>query len=735
MLLNFEPIRLFQRKRVAFPARILSVFSCAQAPQPGYAPLVPRPVPVSPRRLLHHLALPALLALAWWSAARSTAVRAQRQQQLVVCLPGGPPEARPLPPNTLHSRDVAALVFEPLLSLTPSGTAGDSLASLWSWSQRVTLWFTGAEQAGRAAEHVRSLDADHWIRMGLDQVSAEGDAVSLRFSTMDAAGPDAAVEQLRAFDPLPIQLVRLEAPSPLDTHLEHFLQHAVEAEQVRRTWRDGSSAVEMAVCGGSGSVLKEMRQHFAARPDLQARVEVMASITALREPALDLRLRGDRRWHDGSPVTAADVAATAGYYQHNGGVVPGRDSFLQISSLRVDGADRVQITYRHFNSALLAGWTLAPLLQAQWLEQTADGANEAQPPGTGPFRPFLSPGGNLILDAEAGARTAFGRLRLLAEETPRRTLIAYATGVVDVFHPEPERLEALSGDPEVTVCRVPADNRLLVLWNTTSRKGGLSSPDVREALGLALNRAALIQETAPGGGMIYDGLFTSGTWFAPRLPALKTDRARAADLLSKAGWLPSDADDPRHNERGGAQEFELLTTAGDPGREHLARLLAEQWLSLGVSVRVTALPWDELFNQRLMQRRFDAVLLGLDLESEWDQSAFWHSSRLPPRGLNFGGLNDRTLDLLLEAVTSEFDTAQLPRRVAAMEERLRALHAWLPLFAGQRMAAVRPALAAALEMDEGPPVLRLRRLALGAGMHEPEATPPPVRMREPSSNP
>ncbi len=56
--------------------------------------------------------------------------------------------------------------------------------------------------------------------------------------------------------------------------------------------------------------------------------------------------------------------------------------------------------------------------------------------------------------------------------------------------------------------------------------------------------------------------------------------------------------------------------------------------------------------------------------------------------MNFSGLADPQLDLLLEALASEYDPSQLPGRAKAAEDRWMALHPMLPLFSDLQQVAL-----------------------------------------------
>ena len=636
-------------------------------------------------------ALPVCLILAgWWSARESTAARARRGGDLIAMLPGALPALNPFHPASAFEQELVDLMYEPLIKTGASGQIEPALAASWEWSQQITCWFATPETAGKAADHLRSLDADRWISLDLDEVSTNGSQLVLRFGSPTGGGPDAALREVAAFDPLPVDFVRVQVKDQARSYHEHFIANAVEREHIRRAWFDPSGQTsELVICGTPGDAVEELRQYYQGQPDLSAVIQLLDTVTALREPVLDFRLTPDRTWPDQSAVTSTDVSATVQHVQRHRIPVPNLDAFNAIHSLEMPSPQRLRVIYRRFQGAALTAWMRLPILPAAWLELHGSSAEPPTPPGTGPFRQTLRKDNTLILDAAPGAPARLGRVRLQSGASTLATQAAFASSGIDLYWPPNERLPALKNEPGLSLRRLPPRSRLMVMWNL--RHPPLRDTLVREALALGIDRQLLIDQLLMGAGSLHDGLFMPGLWFSQPPPAFAQDLKKASALLDSAGWL-KDATTGLRKKPEAPLTFELLTTAGNPQRETLARLLAEQWRDLGVEVTITALPWAELVRERLIARRFDAAVIGLDFDTSWDQFPFWHSTHAGNAGaLNFSGLADTETDLLLESLAAEFDPAAAQAHTARLDARLAELHAFLPLFTDQQVAVIRRA--------------------------------------------
>jgi peptide/nickel transport system substrate-binding protein len=258
----------------------------------------------------------------------------------------------------------------------------------------------------------------------------------------------------------------------------------------------------------------------------------------------------------------------------------------------------------------------------------------------------------------------------------------------------------LAAGSSLKTLTTPARHQLMLVWQTTSPI--LADVNVRRALAVALDREAL-RLTMPGGlGRAHDSFFPPGFWFSSTDTPALPDSSAAERLLTSAGWLK---DIEGRLRRGVAElRLRLVIPNGNADRQRLALALAQQWGRLGVRIDLIEVPARSYFME-LQSGRFDAALVGGELAPGWDVLPFWHSAHSGGHGLNVSQIADPQLDLLLEALVAEFDPAQVPRRAAAVEARLRELQPALPLFTDLTEIAVR---------ESGFP--GLRRLDLSRGL-------------------
>jgi peptide/nickel transport system substrate-binding protein len=200
---------------------------------------------------------------------------------------------------------------------------------------------------------------------------------------------------------------------------------------------------------------------------------------------------------------------------------------------------------------------------------------------------------------------------------------------------------------------------------------------VRQALLLALDRAQIVAKLFEGRQTVAHGSVNPlDPMHAPGTPEWPHDPARAAALLEAAGWTRG-PDGIRRNAAGERLAFELMTTAGNRGREAVQQVLQGMWRQAGIEARIRNEPPRVLFSETLSKRRFQgAALFAWISAPESVPRSTLHSAEIPTEagnwsGSNYGGYRNPEMDALLEAIPVELDREK--RR--ALWARLQAIYA------------------------------------------------------------
>lgn len=629
-----------------------------------------------------------IAAVTAWAVHVSRLSRTVRTGGVVVMLSQKDPALNPFLPATEIEREITDLVHEPLIRLGPDGTLQPGLAEFWRWTQDVTCWFADEATAKRAQELLQAQigEKNRWAEWHLSSARVFENRLLLSFSEPNSAGVRQAFEVVAGLDLKPVVFWRIERHTPLRQSWDRFMAGSSQAGLIQRVWFDGANACEIVVAGDSHRLLEELHRFLDISREEPAAVTPLAEVGALSEPVLDLDIRPGQLWHDGKPATAEDAKATLEFLRANDWPLPNREALSNIQTLESqNNGSRLHVSFRRRQGTALCVFVNLPVLPAPWLRahpaaQDSDFMHQA-PPGAGTHRIASRDTRSLLLKPVHEDKSVPGFLFNFSA-LPLMTQIGMRTQTVDLVWPAADRtqLEQLRF--------TPPRQRLVVLWNT--RHEILQHERCREALALATDTDELIRALPGRLGHVDASLFAPGLWFSTSAKSQPFQLEQARQILTKAGWT--------HDDKGVARtaghpfQFTLLVPGGDTLHTRTADLLVAQWRRLGVEVKIEHAPDAQSLSQRLHEHRFDAVLLDQRFEVSWDQLPWWHSAQAKTGGSNFCGIADPQIDLILEALSAEFDPAQVPKRVRELESRLLPLHPMLTLFTTHDEAAAMPTL-------------------------------------------
>ena len=303
----------------------------------------------------------------------------------------------------------------------------------------------------------------------------------------------------------------------------------------------------------------------------------------LDERTLELTLRPGVRFHDGSLLTAADVAFSFGPERMSGEDAPLRAQTRPLLGgiERVEAVDAatVRVLTRRADPLIeqrLATFPAQIVSRAAWLAAPDFQAWARRPVGTGPYRLADSRDNDYVLlaahDAHWGGRPTAATIRFEAAPEAAARLTGLETGrygiVTDL---PPDQLDRVAGRPGLEVAGGPiANNRVLVF---DQNHPVLKDPRVRRALSLAIDRRLLVD--ALWGGRVPIPRGNQFPAFGPLYiadrpePAYDPDRARA--LLREAGYRGQPIEYRINNNY---YATEIAT----------AEVLAEMWKAVGLNI-------------------------------------------------------------------------------------------------------------------------------------------------------
>ncbi len=467
------------------------------------------------------------------------------------------------------------------------------------------------------------------------------------------------------------------------------------------TWAAGLCGVALLVaqpvCGqtltiGYGGAVNSLDPHYYnGTPNFAMAMHVFDSLVtrdanAQVQPGLaeswhrisdtvwEFKLREGVRWHDGSPLTAEDVAATYTRVPNVPNSPSSTAGYLRmVSQVEVVDARTLRIHSPVFYPNLatdLAALAIVPRRIAETATTEDFNAGRAMI-GTGPYR-FVGyrPKEQMELtrnDQYWGGREPWQRVIMREVTNPTSRTAGLLSGDLDVIDQVPAAdLARLGQDSRVHLSQVPG-LRLLYMEPTLSRTGEepfitdndgkplahnpLQDLRVRQALSMAIDRAALEQRVMEGAGRATMQFLPPGLpGYVPDLQPRPADPEGARKLLAEAGF---------------PNGFRMTVhTPNDryPNDSKLAQAVAQMWTRIGVQTQVEALPWSS-FASRSGRQEFSMFLIGWGSSTGEPLNFLTNVVSTYNRELRTGNGNDGrysnpVMDAFIARVSSEPDDAK-----------------------------------------------------------------------------
>ena len=428
------------------------------------------------------------------------------------------------------------------------------------------------------------------------------------------------------------------APAPMvlpdDGSLTVAVENAPRQLDPRVATDQASSRVfELAI---PGLVTKDERGRFV--PDLAASWEVLDDGRRWR-----FHLRRDARFHDGRPLTSADVVWTYGSIVD--GTVPTakKGAFAPVERvLAVDEATVDFLTREPWGALLSNVTSYVGVVPAG----TTPEAQNRSPVGAGPFRVTRREPDRVELAAFDGYR---GRPRLervvlreVQDVTVRVLELRKGSVQLVVNGVPPDVVPMFERDPRFRIVKEPGSNYAYLGLNLEDP--ALTDPRVRRALALALDRERLVATLWRGQGEVTETLLPPGHWARhDALPRLAHDPVAARRLLDEAGFPDPDG-------AGGPRPRLALTykTSTDETARLQAQILQAMAAEAGIALEIRSLEFATFYAdvQRGAFQVFSLTRTGIDEPDLY--ALLFHSRNLPPTGANRGRYRNPALDRLLD---------------------------------------------------------------------------------------
>lgn len=378
-------------------------------------------------------------------------------------------------------------------------------------------------------------------------------------------------------------------------------------------------------------------------------------------------LRKGLKWHDGQPVTSADIVFTYGVIQN-----PDAKSPLNSSWQGVTIAAKDQYTVEFVLSNALSAFPYSltngivpkhSLADIPVSQMRSAPFNTVNPVGTGPFRwdSVQVNGGDATNRTQQVVLLPNANYYAGEPKLNRFVIKSYVSEDALRSSFKNHELTAMAGidsidsstsrEASVNVRNLTLSSAIMVFLKTTDPL--LGDLKIRQALTQATNQKEVLANLGYSALIVTEPLLKNQLGYNPALRQLSYSPDDANRLLDEAGWK-RDATGKRVKD--GQPLTVTVTSQSNPEYLRVLDVLKKQWQAVGVQLTERLLSEDEVQRSSLRAHSYQALLYGISIGADPDIFAYWHSSQILG-GLNLAAYKNATADQALEAGRTRSDEA------------------------------------------------------------------------------
>jgi ABC-type transport system substrate-binding protein len=419
----------------------------------------------------------------------------------------------------------------------------------------------------------------------------------------------------------------------------------------------------------------------AVEPWLAVR-EPSGSDVLSNPPGIRVRLRPDAVWSDGTPITATDVRFTWRTIMDARWPIASREGYDRIRDVAAEDAKTVRITFdapfERWHDLFAAGLGVLP---EHKLRSADFGAALAKswPVSGGPFvLASYTPGFEIVYRRTTRpwgplSEPLLDTIRIQIVPDADTAFQLYRRGAVDVLGPylAPDFARRAGGLPGAVTSRDEGSVWVGLVLNT--KTPALADVRTRLALVRAVDRAGIIAGLVRDEGSALEDPFVSASEQPSAFAPLTGNSDAAEQLLNDAGW--TSRDDASRKKGNATLDLSLVSAGYDALGARVLRVIHSQAGGVGFRFNLIDLGAEDLWRDWMRSSRFQVALIRFVDAPGGSARARSGGAYVRPKGINFSGLADATLDAAL-AEADQGTPGALSRAASRLAELVGAIPLW-----------------------------------------------------------
>lgn len=407
-------------------------------------------------------------------------------------------------------------------------------------------------------------------------------------------------------------------------------------------------------------------------------------------------LRQGVKFHDGRPLTAADIKYTYESIRDARNLSPKRGLLKPLQSIEILAAHKLRFRLIEPHAPFTEHFTIGIVPE----NSPEQGASQLPPPGSGPF---------ILTSVDAGEKVTLKANKAYWEGQPKLAGLVFKSvpdAMVRVLEYKKASIDFLQNDIEPDI--IPwigknTDAAIEANQGTTFQYIGincdhpiLNNVKVRQALALAIDRDAIIRRLLKDTGVAASGLLSPLNWaYEEQVNRWPYDPARARQLLDDAGYRDPDGAGPQPRFR-----LSFKTTNVDL-RRRIAEALKEQLAQVGIELEIRTYEWGTFFSdvKKGNFHLYSLAWVGINDPDIYYQ--LFHSASLPPNGDNRGHYRNPEVDKLLQQARTAVAPGERKRLYSEVQKLLSDELPYIPLWWVKNVVVHKPTLKGFVPYPDG----------------------------------
>lgn len=383
-----------------------------------------------------------------------------------------------------------------------------------------------------------------------------------------------------------------------------------------------------------------------------------------------VHLKKNLTWHDGQPLSAADVVFTFNTIKNISAQSSLYNAWKDIS---IGAPDAYTVTFdlptalASFPHSLTVGIIPAHLLKNIPAASLRSAPFNAAPVGAGPFVwKFVEVLGSPTTDRQqritmaafdkyAGGRPKLDGFNLIAYSDEKLLISAFKKKQINAMSGLESIPEELAKDKNLQLYTTSLTSAVMAFFNNSH--GALGDANVRRALVAGVDRQPLVNITGRPTQLVDGPLLRNQLGYSSELVQRGYNFDQANQLLDQAGWVRGD----KNLRYKTGQVLEVSLRSQETQQYSLTtQYLQQQWEKLGLKVNVTYYSSDDLQRQIISNHDYDILVYGISIGVDPDVFAYWDSSQASITSQGHSNLSEyksTAADEALEAGRSRTDNA------------------------------------------------------------------------------